>query len=80
MCVGFPGQVVSVGPAGATVRTEGRTRQASTLLHPEVGPGDWVLVAVGTIVQRLSEDEAAAIRDTLTQAIDAARAADLAES
>jgi hydrogenase assembly chaperone HypC/HupF len=70
MCVTFPGQVVSVGPAGATVRTEGRTRQASTLLYPEVRPGEWVLVAVGTIVQRLSDEEAGAIRSTLLEAID----------
>lgn len=72
MCVTFPGQVVSVGPAGATVRTEGRTRQASTLLHPEVRPGEWVLVAVGTIVQRLSDEEAEAIRGTLLEAVDRA--------
>lgn len=72
MCVTFPGQVVSVGPAGASVRTEGRTRQASTLLYPDVRPGEWVLVAVGTIVQRLSDEEAEAIRSTLLEAVDLA--------
>lgn len=68
MCIAFPGRVVSVDPAGATVDTEGRQRQASTLLHPDVQVGDWVLVSVGTIVERLSDTDAAAIRDALNSA------------
>jgi len=68
MCIAFPGQVVSVGPAGATVDTEGRQRQASTLLHPDVQVGEWVLVSVGTIVERLSDADAAAIREALSSA------------
>ena len=68
MCISFPGRVLSVGPAGATVRTEGRERRASTLLHPKVQAGEWVLVSVGTIVERLTDDEAAAIRDALLAA------------
>jgi hydrogenase assembly chaperone HypC/HupF len=74
MCVSFPGQVVTVGPEGATVRTEGQLRRASTLLHPDVHEGDWVLVAVGTIVQRLTDDEATAIRDALLEAVARAEA------
>ncbi len=70
MCLAFPGQVVSVSPAGATVRTEGQLRNASTLLHPDIREGEWVLVAVGTIVQRLDDEEAAAIRDALLEAIE----------
>lgn len=68
MCIAYPGRVVSVGPAGATVDTDGRQRQASTLLHPEVQVGDWVLVSVGTIVERLSAADAATIRDLLDAA------------
>jgi hydrogenase assembly chaperone HypC/HupF len=69
MCIGFPGTVVSVDELGATVDQEGRLRRASTLLIPEVAPGDQVFVAAGSIVERLDPDEAALIRATLLQAI-----------
>lgn len=70
MCLAFPGRVTEVAPDGATVSTEGRARRASTLLHPDVRPGDWVLVAAGTIVRRLDDVEAEAIRQALNEAID----------
>ncbi len=73
MCIAFPGRVLGVGPDGATVRTQGRDRRASTLLHPDVQPGEWVLVSVGTIVERLNADEAAAISDLLLAASAAER-------
>jgi hydrogenase assembly chaperone HypC/HupF len=70
MCLAFPGRVTEVAPDGATVSTEGRERRASTLLYPDVRPGDWVIVAAGTIVRRLDDDEAEAIRHALFEAID----------
>jgi hydrogenase assembly chaperone HypC/HupF len=69
MCLAFPGRVTEVSLEGATVSTEGRARRASTLLHPEVRRGDWVLVAAGTIVRRIGAAEAEAIRLALTAAI-----------
>jgi len=69
MCVAFPGRVTDVDAVGATVDTEGRRRRASTLLLPDVAVGDWVLVAAGTIVDRLDPDEAVMIRATLLEAI-----------
>lgn len=69
MCVGFPGRVVSVDELGATVDQEGRIRRASTLLIPEIAPGDWVFVAAGSIVERIDHEEAEEIRATLLQAI-----------
>ncbi len=69
MCVGFPGQVVSVDELGASVDQEGRVRRASTLLVPDVAPGDWVFVAAGSIVERLDPQEAQEIRATLLEAI-----------
>lgn len=69
MCVGFPGRVVAVDELGATVDQEGRIRRASTLLIPEIAPGDWVFVAAGSIVERLDPAEAEEIRATLRQAI-----------
>jgi hydrogenase assembly chaperone HypC/HupF len=70
MCLAFPGRVTEVAPDGATVSTEGRERRASTLLHPDVRVGEWVIVAAGTIVRRLDDQEAAEIRRAITEAID----------
>jgi hydrogenase assembly chaperone HypC/HupF len=70
MCLAFPGRVTEVAPDGAMVSTEGRLRHASTLLHPDVRPGEWVIVAAGSIVRRLDDAEAEAIRQALTAAID----------
>ncbi len=69
MCVAFPGHVVAVDESGATVDQEGRVRRASTLLIPDLQPGDWVFVAAGTVVQRLDPAEAELIRATLLEAI-----------
>ncbi len=68
MCLGFPGLVVAVDATGATVDTEGRRRRASTLLTPDLQPGEWVFVAAGTVVDRLDPEEAAFIRTALIQA------------
>ncbi|MCI0581921.1 MAG: HypC/HybG/HupF family hydrogenase formation chaperone [Chloroflexi bacterium] len=69
MCVGFPGTVIAVDEDGATVDQEGRLRRASTLLIPDIAPGDHVFVAAGTIVERLDPAEAELIRATLLEAI-----------
>lgn len=74
MCIAFPGRVVSVDETGATVDLEGRLRRASTLLEPDVAAGEWVMIAAGTIVERLDEARAAEIRDALHHAIDLAEA------
>jgi hydrogenase expression/formation protein HypC len=69
MCIGFPGQVVAVDPTAAQVDTEGRRRSASLLLVPDVAVGDWVIVAAGTIVQRLEPAAAAQIQADLRAAM-----------
>lgn len=69
MCVEFPSRVVAIDELGATVDREGRLRRASTLLVPDAAPGDWVLVAAGTIVRRLDPAEAHLIRITLLEAL-----------
>lgn len=68
MCIAFPGLVVEVDGSGAVVETEGRRRRASTLYLPDIAVGDWVTVAVGTIVERLEPDEAAEIRNLVLTA------------
>ena len=70
MCISFPGTVIEVDPTGALVETDGRRRRASTLLLPDVCPGDCVVVAAGTIVERLDPSEAAEIDALLRTAFD----------
>lgn len=77
MCVAIPSLVLSVDGGSATLDSAGRQRKASTLLIPDVAPGEWVMVAAGTIVQRLSADEAREITDALMTAL---RMADVASS
>jgi hydrogenase assembly chaperone HypC/HupF len=69
MCVSFPGRVIAVDESGASVLQEGLVRRASTLLEPDVQVGDWVMVAVGTIVERLDEERAAEMREALYEAL-----------
>jgi hydrogenase assembly chaperone HypC/HupF len=69
MCIAFPGLVVAVDSFGAVVETEGRRRRASTLFLPDIGVGDWVTVAAGTIVERLEPEHAAEIQAALRTAI-----------
>jgi hydrogenase maturation factor len=58
MCVAFPAVVVAVDGLSAEVQTGDRQLRASTLLVPDLAPGELVAVAAGTIVDRLSADEA----------------------
>lgn len=69
MCLTMPGQVLAVDASGATIESDGRRRRASTLLHPDVAVGDWVIVAAGTVVRHLTPAEAMEIRDALLEAL-----------
>ena len=69
MCLSFPGLVLAVDTTGATVETEGRRRRASTLLFPDIAVGDRVVVAAGTIVDRLDTWQADEIDALLRAAI-----------
>lgn len=82
VCIGFPGTVIGVDEAGATVDQGGRLRRASTLLIPDIAPGDQVYVAAGTIVERLDPAEAELITATLRETIarQAAEAETVAET
>jgi hydrogenase maturation protease len=68
MCLSYPAQVLSVDSSGAVVRGEHRDYRASTLLVPDVAPGDYVIVGAGTILERLEPDEAAEIRAVIRDA------------
>jgi hydrogenase maturation factor len=62
MCLTYPGLVVAVDEVSAVVRGEHRDYRASTILVPDLSPGDYVVVAAGTILERLDPTEAAEMR------------------
>ena len=68
MCLGFPGRVVAVDRTGATIETDGRRRRANTLLMPDLAVGDWVYVSAGTVIERVTADEAGFIRTSIDTA------------
>ena len=69
MCIGYPARVTGLDPPEAIVVAEGRLRRASTLVVPDVAIGDFVIVAAGTIVERLAREEARQIQRLLDTAI-----------
>ncbi len=68
MCLTAPARVLAVDDDGATVLLAGHERRASTLVVPEVAAGDWVLVAAGTILERVDQSEAAFLAAAVTEA------------
>jgi hydrogenase assembly chaperone HypC/HupF len=68
MCVSYPARVLSVEADAAFVELDGVRRRASLVLEPDVQPGDWVVVAAGTIIERLEEADAQEIMRLLDQA------------
>jgi hydrogenase assembly chaperone HypC/HupF len=68
MCLTTPARVLAIDAAGATVLLGGHERRASTLVVPEVRPGDWVVVAAGTILERIDQPEAAYLAAAVTEA------------
>ena len=58
MCLTAPARVIAVDAEGATVLLGGRERRASTLVRPDAAVGDWVLVGAGTILERMTDEEA----------------------
>jgi hydrogenase expression/formation protein HypC len=63
MCLGIPGQVVSLEKAGGLrmgkVRFGGIIRDACLEYVPEVAEGDYVIVHAGFAISRVDEEEAA---------------------
>ena len=64
MCLGIPGEVVSLHPERAdlaTVTVSGVRRMVNIGLidEGELHPGDWVLIHVGFALSKIDEEEAA---------------------
>jgi len=68
MCLDFAARVTSVDGEVATVDSDGRRRRASTLMIPDIAVGDWVFIALGTIIERVDPAVAASINDELKAA------------
>jgi len=68
MCLTAPARVVALDNGEATVLLGGRERRASTLVVPEVAVGDWVIVAAGTILERIDPLQAAQLTAAVDQA------------
>ena len=63
MCLTVPARVITIDGAWADIDVDGTRRRASTLAVPEARPGDWALVAAGTLVRLLDPDLAKDIAD-----------------
>ena len=63
MCLGIPGQVVTLTDAAGLrmgkVQFGGIVRDACLEYVPEVAPGDYVIVHAGCAISRVDEEEAA---------------------
>jgi hydrogenase assembly chaperone HypC/HupF len=68
MCLTAPAHVLAVDAEGATVLLAGKQRRASTLVVPDVTVGDWVIVAAGTILERIDQPEAAYLAAAVKEA------------
>ncbi len=71
MCLGIPGEVTAVSerdglPMGQ-VRFGDVTREVCLICHPDVVPGDFVLVHVGLAIAKIDRAEAARTWQVLQQ-------------
>jgi len=58
MCLAIPAKIIDIDRQMATVDVGGVTRQASVVLLPEAGPGDYVLMHAGFAISIVDENEA----------------------
>jgi hydrogenase expression/formation protein HypC len=58
MCLSVPGDIVSIDGDSADVNFGGIARRVSLMLCPDVKVGDYVLVHVGFVIQKVDKEEA----------------------
>ena len=61
MCLTMPARVIAVEGRWAEVEADGARRRASILPVPDVRPGQWGVLAAGTIVRLIDPELAAEI-------------------
>jgi hydrogenase assembly chaperone HypC/HupF len=59
MCLTVPARVLAVEPDFVVIEADGRRRRASSLLTPDLEPGDWVVVGAGSVIRRIDARQAA---------------------
>lgn len=69
MCLAAPARILALDPAGATIELAAGRRRAALTFQPEVAVGDWVLVAAGSVVRRISPDEARELQELYATAL-----------
>jgi hydrogenase expression/formation protein HypC len=69
MCLAVPAKVIEQDREQAVVDLQGNRLRVSTVLTPEVGVGDWVLVHAGFAITQLGEAEALETWDYLRQVL-----------
>jgi hydrogenase expression/formation protein HypC len=83
MCLGIPGEIVSVaerdGLPFGEVRFGSVTREVCLVCHPEAVPGEFVLVHVGMAIARIDRAEAARAWSVLEELGQTAEVAPIAE-
>ncbi|MGD8453779.1 MAG: HypC/HybG/HupF family hydrogenase formation chaperone [Phycisphaerae bacterium] len=67
MCLAVPAKIIEQQDDLATVDLQGNRLQISTVLTPEAGVGDWVLIHAGFAISQLDEAEARETWDYLQQ-------------
>ena len=61
MCVTVPGRVIWAGDGKARVEIEGQEREVVAVALPDLQEGEFVLVSLGMALERIDEEEAAAL-------------------
>jgi len=69
MCLAIPAKVLDRNADEAVVDLQGSSLKVSTVLTPDVGTGDWVLVHAGFAITQLDEKEALETWDYLQQVL-----------
>lgn len=67
MCIGVPGQIVSIADYEGIVETKGIQRKVNLFLVPEAQIGDFVMVHAGTAIQIMDAKEALATIELLEE-------------
>lgn len=60
MCLAIPAKITAINGDMAIIDMGGVSREASLMLLPEAGLGDYVLVHAGFAIQAIDEEEAQA--------------------
>ncbi len=58
MCLAVPARIIEIENQLVTVEVGGLTRQASIVLLPDAGLGDYVLIHAGFAISMIDEQEA----------------------